>query len=321
MNDNISILLDEIKDNIFNNYGKFIRTINREFKKIVNNYELSSKQIEELNDRLKLVINKIKTQVTDNKIIAINEIDTIINEYLEKDKEITEFINFDFKGYWRGNWHIAHEDSFGWENGLLVNDLEQGRVLKVLHKSASSCAKITPHNIGGLQFFNNFRDKYNNLSLEYSVKFQDGFRFCRGGRLPGLYGGEIISETQVPNGTNGFLSKLGWTSNGFGELILNLPPVNGQNSWYYTGGNWRFTPGKWHTIKQELYLNNKDDKNGYARITFDGKEVILINDLYFRASNDIKIKGFAFTNYYGESDPLATCPADTFIEFSYFKIF
>jgi hypothetical protein len=209
MNDNISLLLDEIKENAANSYSKFMRAITREFNKIINSYELSAKQIDELNAKLKPVLAMIRVQGADNKRIITNEIDSIMSDYVESEKHSDEFIEFNFKGYWRGNWHIEHENCFGWDNGLVVNDKEQGRVLKVLHKSASSCAKITPQNIGGLQFFNKFRDKYNNLSLEYSVKFQDDFRFCRGGRLPGLYGGDIISEDQVPNGTNGFLSKLG----------------------------------------------------------------------------------------------------------------
>lgn len=322
--DNMLILLDEIKDSVINNYAKFPKMINRELKKIVNDYELNAKQVKSINARLKPVLDKIKQQNIDNKTSIVSDIELIISEHLESSREKTvdanfASIDFDFKGFWRGNWHIEHDNAFGWDNAFVVNDLMHGRVLQVMHKGATSCAKITPLNPGGLQFFNAFKDKYEHLILAYSVNFEEGFRFCRGGRLPGLYGGDIISEDQVPNGTNGFLSKIGWTSNGFGELILNLPPVNGQNRWYYTGGGWRFTPGKWHTIQQEIYLN-KDSKDGYAKITFDDKKVIFMPDLCFRNSDDVKIKGIAFTNYYGENDPLATCPADTWMEFSCFKI-
>lgn len=323
--DNMLILLDEIKDSVLNNYTKFPKIINRELKKIVNDYKLSEKQAENLNNRLRPILDKIKQKNTEAQANIASEIDLIVSEHLERSKEKTvdsanfESLTFDFKGFWRGNWHIDYDNAFGWDNALVVHELTHGRVLQILHKSATSCAKITPTNPGGLQFFTTFKQKYDHLILEYGVKFLDGFRFCRGGRLPGLYSGDITSEDQVPNGTNGFLSKIGWTGNGYGELILNLPPVNGQNIWHYTGGGWRFIVGKWHTIRQEIYLN-KEGKDGYAKIIFDDKNTLFMPGLCFRNSEDVKIRGIAFTNYYGENDPLATCPADTSMEFSCFKI-
>lgn len=320
--DKVAGLVEELKDIINSSYNKFSRNIIREFNKAIEGYELSSKDRDTLNEKILVVFNKIKNQTTDSKKSLTNDMESLVSDfvYIAQEQESGPAIKYDFNGYWRGNWYINNENAFGWENSLIFNDNEHGRILKIMHKIGSSCQQIQPNNIGGLQFFNNFKENYNKLILEYNLRFDDSFKFCRGGRLPGLYGGEIISESQIPTGINGFLGKLAWNSNGLGELILNVPAVKSQNIFFYKGGNWIFRPGKWHNIKQEIHLNDVGKSNGMARIMFDNKEALTITDVCFRTSNEVRIKGMAFTNYYGENDKLAGCPADTFVEFSYFTI-
>jgi hypothetical protein len=74
-----------------------------------------------------------------------------------------------------------------------------------------------------------FPKKYQQLSLEYKVMFEQGFLYNReglfGGKLPGLMGGETISGGATADGTNGWTSRIMWGQMGRGLGYLYYPDM------------------------------------------------------------------------------------------------
>ena len=70
---------------------------------------------------------------------------------------------------------------------------------------------------------------YEQLSLEYKVKFKQGFLYTRdglfGGKLPGLMGGETISGGATADGRNGWTSRIMWGQRGRGLGYLYYPDM------------------------------------------------------------------------------------------------
>jgi hypothetical protein len=56
------------------------------------------------------------------------------------------------------------------------------------------------------------------LCLRYEVRFQEGFEFGKGGKLPGLYAGDAPSGGEAVTGANGWTVRLMWRRGGEGEL-------------------------------------------------------------------------------------------------------
>ena len=75
-----------------------------------------------------------------------------------------------------------------------------------------------------------FPKKYQQLSLEYKVMFEQGFLYNReglfGGKLPGLMGGETISGGANADGTNGWTSRIMWGQMGRGLGYLYYPDMH-----------------------------------------------------------------------------------------------
>ena len=107
--------------------------------------------------------------------------------------------------------------SFGQAQLSMVSDTSapgDGQALRVLYgqgSSANTCGDCP--NPGGGQFYTSFTAMGQSslaaapvLYLRYYVKFPAGFDFSRGGKLPGLYGGPVGSESGGHHG-DGFSTR------------------------------------------------------------------------------------------------------------------
>lgn len=73
------------------------------------------------------------------------------------------------------------------------------------------------------------KKSFEQLTLEYKVKFKKGFLYTRdglfGGKLPGLMGGETISGGATANGRNGWTARLMWGQRGRGLGYVYYPDM------------------------------------------------------------------------------------------------
>lgn len=154
--------------------------------------------------------------------------------------------------------------------------------------------------------------------LSYKVRFPSDFDFVKGGKLPGLYGGEAPSGGEEVDGENGFSMRLMWREEGKGELY---PYVVGFEGDSIGRGSWHFPVGQWVSIEQEIVLNDPGQKNGLARIWVDGKPVLEHQDIVFRTTPDITIDGLMFSTFFGGTGKGWRTPRDQYVDFAAFHFY
>jgi hypothetical protein len=155
---------------------------------------------------------------------------------------------------------------------------------------------------------------YDSLYFRYYVKFESGFDFKKGGKLPGLMSvdGNSISGGAQPNGTNGWTMRYMWSSGGKAVIYAYLP-----EGFKYAGGAWgktmaltkdgaglSFQKGKWHCIEQFIKLNTIGKENGKLHVWFDGNLSMKLDDVTYRTVDNEKgkIGGVFFSVFHGGGD-------------------
>jgi hypothetical protein len=224
---------------------------------------------------------------------------------------------------WMQQWHIQRQGGWGWQNISVVDDRRFSKILRVAYPAGSSSPEVarrkgTP--IGGGQFIANLGippgDK---LRLSYYVRFSDNFDFVKGGKLPGLYGGIANSGGKIPNGTDGFSTRLMWRRGGEGEVYAYLP-TSAEYGTSLGRGAWRFRPGVWHLIEQEITLNQPGQKNGRVQVWIDGKKVFEQGGVLFRTVPSLKINGLFFSTFFGGSDASWSTSKRVYADFADFSV-
>ena len=157
-------------------------------------------------------------------------------------------------------------------------------------------------------------------TLRYQVRFSENFDFVKGGKLPGLYGGEFISGGEIPDGTNGLSTRLMWREGGAGEVYAYLP-TSVDHGTSIGRGSWTFTPGVWHTIEQKVVLNDPGWANGSITMWIDGRFVYEVRGVVFRTTLALGIEGIYLSTFFGGSDPSWASAEDCWVDFSDFELY
>lgn len=158
------------------------------------------------------------------------------------------------------------------------------------------------------------------LAMRYDVRFPVGFDFVRGGKLPGLYGGTGPSGGQIPNGADGWSTRLMWRPNGAGEVYAYLPTSQTWGTEIGTG-NWQFkADGQWHRVEQQVILNTPGSSNGEIKIWYDGAQVVHATGLKFRTTTSLKVDGIFFSTFFGGSDASWATPKSVHADFGNFQV-
>jgi hypothetical protein len=157
------------------------------------------------------------------------------------------------------------------------------------------------------------------MHLRYCVRFPEGFDFVKGGKLPGLYGGTVTSGQHIPDGANGFSTRLMWRASGAGEVYAYLPGSI-QHGTSIGRGTWTFRPGSWDCIEQQVTLNTPGKSDGQIVVWANGCPVIRESGLVFRTTGRLRIDGLFFSTFFGGSDRSWSTPVDQHVEFSDFQV-
>ena len=161
-------------------------------------------------------------------------------------------------------------------NVSVMPDPEHGNALKVVYPKGSgsnACvqAKACP-GTGGIAFRAPLPEgnAITSAVLSYWVKFDPGFEWVKGGKLPGLCGGECATGglEVLPDR---FSIRYMWRGGNSGEVYayLSNPPNPGYGldmglgSWHWQND------GKWHQISEELILNTGNNNDGVIRVWYD----------------------------------------------------
>nr|WP_299242380.1 hypothetical protein [uncultured Halomonas sp.] len=157
--------------------------------------------------------------------------------------------------------------------------------------------------------------------LRYKIRFEPGFDFVKGGKLPGLYGGGAPSGGEEVSGEGGFSMRFMWRENGQGELYEYIVNMDQEYGLSVGRGEWYFPTGQWVTVEQELILNDPDRENGIARVWIDGQPILEQQNIVYRRTDDVTIDGVMFSTFFGGNGEEWRTPRDQVADFGAFEIY
>ncbi|KAG8733276.1 hypothetical protein FRC11_007452 [Ceratobasidium sp. 423] len=177
------------------------------------------------------------------------------------------------------------------------------------------------------------------LTFSFSVFFQDGFKFNKGGKLPGLYGG--TSDTAATGCSGGrrsdecWSTRFMWRTNGAGELYTYLPPsgestnkkaicasniCEGDYGWSLGRGKWTWATGQWQTIAQKVTLNTPGKNDGSVIVYSNGAVVYEAKNIVIRAKESAAPRGAMVQTFFGGHEADWASPQDQKLWFSDFSM-
>ncbi len=224
---------------------------------------------------------------------------------------------------WASEWLPKDKGSFGLDNVSVEDDAQSpgGRYLRVRYYkggASPSASRRVGVREGGAQLLGQLPSgPSDRLFLRYFVRFASDFDFVKGGKLPGFYGGTNISGGHIPDGTDGFSTRFMWRSDGQGEVYVYMP----SSTRFGTSlgrGSFRFEPGKWHCLEQQLDLNTPGRADGQVHVWLDSEAVFEQGALFFRSVPGLQIEGVFFSTFFGGGDESWAPPHDTHADFAAF---
>ncbi|MDX2022261.1 MAG: hypothetical protein SF187_18640 [Deltaproteobacteria bacterium] len=224
---------------------------------------------------------------------------------------------------WLAEWNPQRHGRFGLDN-LSVHE-EPGqpipRFLRAQYYkggASPSASRRVGVKEGGGQMLGTLPDgPVDALYLRYWVRFAPDFDFVKGGKLPGFYGGTMISGGNIPDGTNGFSTRMMWRTDGMGEVYI-YGPTSTKFGTSLGRGSFTFAKGRWHCVEQRLILNTPSQLDGQVHIWLDEKPVFSDTRLLLRTVGSLKIEGVFFSTFFGGGDPSWAPPRDTYADFADF---
>ena len=158
-------------------------------------------------------------------------------------------------------------------------------------------------------------------TLTYQIRFPVGFQWVKGGKLPGLCGGQCWTGSN--NGAGGWSTRFMWRAGGDSEVLLSDATTTGYGTDLFRGtGDWTWqADGQWHTIAQTVALNTPGQANGSVTVFYDGHQVAQATGITFRAAGDTdEIDSLMFTTFFGGHDSSWAPSATMAIEFAGFSL-
>jgi hypothetical protein len=204
-----------------------------------------------------------------------------------------------------------------WEDGV-----SEGRFEVVVRgeekrwRLAYAVGQIGP-SAGGAAWYHPF-DPTEDITLNYVVRFSPDFDWGKGGKLPGLGGGNKTTGGRPADGYNGFSVRPMWRANGKAEAYV-----------YHAGQEGRYgdsfaLPEDFHLPTDEdifvtllVRLNHPDRADGTLELTFTTKtsrQSLHRDNLVWRKSTDLKVSALLFETFHGGNDlswaPRRPCAAE-----------
>jgi hypothetical protein len=157
-------------------------------------------------------------------------------------------------------------------------------------------------------------------TLSYMVRFPVGTQWVKGGKLPGLCGGQCWTGSN--NGAGGWSARLMWRDGGAGEVLLSDATTTGYGTDLGRGTTFFFSAdGRWHTIVEHIHLNTPGVADGWIDLTYDGTKYTF-SGITFRAATDanVHIDSLMFTTFYGGHDATWAPTTDQRFDFTGFGV-
>lgn len=224
--------------------------------------------------------------------------------------ELGEYANKQFSNHWNNVRWVDLGKRLS-----VIEDREGGRVLRVAYPEGGVGPKQT-----GSQFVLNLPPA-NEYELSYKVKFEEGFDFRIGGKLPGLTSGaEKFTGGHHPLNGEGWSARFMWREEGTVELYLYY--VDNKSKWgdQYVFEGIVLKPGRWYEFRQHIKLNAPQAEDGHIQAWIDGKSVLDLKGVRLRIGDQGHIDSFYFSTFHGGQKPEWAPRNDSFVQFDDLRI-
>lgn len=204
-----------------------------------------------------------------------------------------------------------------WDNGLgagraTVEQEGENKFLRVTYPNAV----YGPAN-GGVQFVVDLGGDYDELYFAYRVRFQAGFGFNMGGKLPGLVGG--TSPTGCAPDEGGFSARNMWRTGGAIVQYVYWPdqPNTCGDDRYYRSGNANvpLRPGSWQTIEHRVKMNTVGRNDGVLEGWVDGQRYLSESSRQWRKTGAFAIDALYFSTFFGGGSQPWASPKEQWADF------
>ncbi len=199
------------------------------------------------------------------------------------------------------------------ESGALhqTEDVAPGHSLQITYPQGES-------NHGKSEWRLPFAEGHDELFLSFRLRFDEGFNFVRGGKLPGFSGGEGNVGGNRPDGTDGFSARMMWRTDGSSGAPTTGETANIVQYIYHPDqprdhaedfrwddgptGEWQvFEADTWYHVQHRLVMNTPGQHDGIFQAWLDGELVLDLQDLRFRDDASIQINELLFSTFFGGS--------------------
>jgi hypothetical protein len=166
-------------------------------------------------------------------------------------------------------------------------------------------------------------------TLKYSVWFPNDFDWVKGGKLPGLWIGQI-GASGGHHIHNGYSCRIMWRTNGQAESYLYVPQqlTKFYNKTIHVNNNdfgdslWRgvfqFHKSSWNNISIGIKLNDIGANNGLLSIAINNVSMSY-GDMIWREEN-LMINGLMMHTFFGGNDPSWATPKVQQVRFKDFVV-
>ncbi len=156
--------------------------------------------------------------------------------------------------------------------------------------------------------------------LSYSLYFAPGFPFNKGGKLPGLFGGDGPAGGKDVDGQSGFSTRYMWRAKGQGEVYAYIPGKPDGRGLSIDRGAWTFPQGQWVRMEQEVVLNTPGQPDGRLHVWVDGVLKLSHDDVLYRSGPALGIDGVMADIFFGGKTVEWAAPADTYVRLTPFTL-
>ncbi len=217
---------------------------------------------------------------------------------------------------------LGVRDAWGLANLSTVHGKTTPKVIQVRYPVGSINPGNTNAPVGGAGFLLPWPGQRHahGACLHYEVRFPAGFAFARGGKLPGLYGGQAPTGGERTRDGTGFTTRFMWRPNGAGEIYAYTLGKSARYGDSLGRGSLHFFPGRWQALEQEIQVNRPGIADGVIRVWVDGVQVFEKLDAVFRDEAEVAVDGLIFSTFFGGHDPSWASPVDQTVEFRDFSL-
>ncbi len=149
-----------------------------------------------------------------------------------------------------------------------------------------------------------FGTTYNELYISYKLRFVDGFNPVKGGKLPGMFGGEANTGGRPSNGYDGWTARMLWRSEAAAIFYVYHADMQGTfgDKFYWGEVETQLFPnGEWVQVEHRIVMNTPGNKDGILQGWYNGRLALNKHDMRYRHINDFAIDGFYFSTFFGGS--------------------